>query len=182
MQPDSIEQAGSPPAAPSPDKQMAPAKPGEGAAGSGEDGPAIKAFRVVGLAAMKKIYDNEEVRKGIIQSLQEGADNPVESVARVAAIVLGQVNEAFAGKLPGVPADFAYAAAPGVVAELGMLGTAAKAFKFTPDMIDPAVQMVGKLAGQQSGGQPVQGPAPAQPGAVQPAEPQAPAGLLDTEA
>lgn len=160
-------------AAPNDGTQMAPAPGPNGAAGEAEN-PAITNFKKAGIAAMKKIYDNPEVTKGIVAQLTEGAKDPVQAVAQVALTILGSVDKAAQGKLPP---QFAYTAAPAVVAELGMLGTAAKAFNFTPDMIGKAVQLVGQQAQQQSAG----GPAAAAPGPAQSApaaQPAPAAGLL----
>lgn len=94
-------------------------------------------YKVLELAAAKKIYD-PQASKGLVQTMKAAGD-PAAAVAHATVIVLDDLRQAVAQKIPPQMVD---AVAPAVVAMLCDLANAAGLFKATPAIVQKAVALI----------------------------------------
>lgn len=156
------------PTNPQPPQAPAQAEPPQGAP-QGQNPQAVAIYQRLRTAAMKKIFGDPGVTNQVVQALAAGKQNPPMAVAHVAMGILGQVRE----KVTGIPPDVVYTVAPAIIAELGVLGSAAKLFQFTPQMFQQSVQLLMQQLKGRGQQQPPQAPGAA-PQAQAPAAPAAP--------
>ncbi len=86
----------------------------------------VAAYKRVGLAAMKTVYD-PQISQQIVAMISEDP----QSIADAVLMVIDQLGE----KMPqGVPPQFAYSVGPAVIAFIIELGEAAGKFKASPEL------------------------------------------------
>jgi hypothetical protein len=115
----------------------------------------MDAYRRLGLAAMKIVYD-KAISRQLIDMM--GQSEPPQSIADAALVVLGQLKE----KAQGIEPAFVYSVGPAVISFIAELGEAAGLFKRSPEMLKQVAMLISqKLKAQEQGASPQQPPPPA---------------------
>ena len=114
----------------------------------------IAAYKRVGLAAMKTVYD-PQISQQIVAMISEDP----QSIADAVLMVLDQLG----GKMQGIPQSFVYSVGPAVIAFIIELGEAAGKFKASPELQKAVAAIAVPMMQEKMQGQGQQAPPPQAP-------------------
>ena len=120
-----------------------PTDAGAAPGGSADQGEAI--YRRLGLAAMKVMYTKPESDE-LMNMLEAGKDNPVQTVAQAAMAVIARLERS----IDGIDPQLAYSVAAPIVVFLLEMADRAGIFETDMDMIPAALEELATMTGGQA--------------------------------